>query len=69
MPQRSHTVDEIGKSQKYIVRRESKFVVFLSPLEIIYGPWSVAWMIYPLIVEMKHACSFYHIRIFNVAFS
>lgn len=31
--------DEIGKSQKYIVRRENKFVVFLSLLEIIYGSW------------------------------
>lgn len=32
-----HPVDEIGKSQKYIMRREKKFAVFLSLLEVIYG--------------------------------
>lgn len=37
--QRMNPADEIGKSQKYIVRRENKFVVFLSLLEIIYGSW------------------------------
>lgn len=54
--------------QTDIVRRENKCAVFLSQLEIMYGPLSVEHIIYCLILEMKHARTFYNVNILNITF-